>query len=249
MINIVKFGGSIVNPNGKYDNVVINHFIQLVKEKITKAQDKFIFVVGGGKLCRKIQEASKPFLQEALNEPEAVQRANDWLGISTTKINAEYVLKQFQKKLGKTVEPQLILDPTRKVKSNCKVFFTSGWVPGCSTDKDMMLLAKTFNASKVFKISDFEIVKKIKPLELAKALPEKKAEILAYAPEIKQMTWKELVNLVGTTWVPGLSTPFDPEAAALGYTLRKKLTVYIGRKEQFPKMVRGERFRGTVVKG
>ncbi|MBI4980940.1 hypothetical protein HZC30_05290 [Candidatus Woesearchaeota archaeon] len=244
-MNIVKFGGSIVNPDGKYDNLVINQFIQLVEE----SNDKFIFVVGGGKLCRRVQEASKPFLQEALNETEAVQRANDWLGISITKINAEYVLKQFQKKLGKAVYPQLILDPTKKLNSNCKVFFTGGWVPGCSTDKDMMLLAKAFHASKVFKLSDFEIVKKIKPLELAKALPEKKEEILAHAQELKQMMWKELVTLVGTKWVPGLSTPFDPEAAALGYTLRKKLTVYIGRKEQFPKMVRGEKFRGTVVKG
>ncbi len=205
-------------------------------------------------MCRRVQEASKPFLQEAFNDkgkidPQAVQRANDWLGISITKINAEYVLTQFQKKLGKAVYPQLILDPTKKLNSTCKVFFTGGWVPGCSTDKDMMLLAKAFHANKVFKLSDFEIVKKIKPLELAKALPEKKAEILAHAPELKQMTWKELVNLIGTKWVPGLSTPFDPEAAALGYTLRKKLTVYIGRKEQFPKMVRGERFRGTVVKG
>ncbi len=244
-MNIVKFGGSIVNPDGKYAHKVINQFIQLVKE----SHDQFIFVVGGGKLCRRVQKASKPFLNEALNDVQAVQRANDWLGISITKINAEYVLAQFQKKLGKAVYPKLILDPTKKINSNCKVFFTGGWVPGCSTDKDMMLLAKAFSASKVFKISDFEIVKRIKPLELAQALPEKKAEILAHAEEIKQMTWKELVNLVGTKWVPGLSTPFDPEATALGYALRKKLTVYIGRKEQFPKMVRGEKFRGTVVRG
>ncbi|MEK6845916.1 MAG: hypothetical protein AABY26_04100, partial [Nanoarchaeota archaeon] len=153
-------------------------------------------------------------------------------------------------KLGKVVCPEQILDPTRKeTAGNYRVFFTGGWKPGCSTDMDMMLLAKTFRAEKVFKISDFEIVKKIKPLELAKLSGEEKMRALKAAPEIQKMSWKEMVDLVGKKWIPGLNTPFDPEAAALGYQMRKRLTMYIGRKEEFPKMLVGKKFRGTVVRG
>ncbi len=256
MLNIIKFGGSIVNPDGRYDDRVISQFIQLVK----KSKDQFIFVVGGGKLCRFVQDSSRPFLNAAWNNDEtAVRRANDWLGISVTKINSEYVLQRFQKVLGEQVYPETILDPIRRVKEDKKngktakakhrVFFTGGWKPGCSTDKDMMLLAKTFRAEKVFKISDFEIVKKIKPLELAKLSGDEKVRALKAAPDVPQMNWKELVELVGNKWIPGLNTPFDPEAAALGYQMRKRLIMYIGRKEEFPKMLTGKKFRGTVVRG
>ena len=87
-MNIIKFGGSIVNPDGKYDNKVISEFIELVRS----SNDSFIFVVGGGKICRKVQDAAKPFLIEALNEDKEVGRANDWVGIATTNINGEYDL-------------------------------------------------------------------------------------------------------------------------------------------------------------
>ena len=244
-MNIIKFGGSIVNPDGKYDNKVISEFIELVRS----SNDSFIFVVGGGKICRKVQDAAKPFLIEALNDDKEVGRANDWLGSAVTWINGEYVIKKFKESLGEEVHPELIDNPTKKIKSKARIFFTGAWKPGCSTDKDMMLLAKTFKAEKVFKISDFEIVKNIRPLDLAKLSGEEKLNALKEAKEISEMSWKELVRLVGKEWNPGLSTPFDPQAAALGYKLRKRLTVYIGRKEQIPKMLRGEEFRGTVVRG
>jgi len=244
-MNIVKLGGSIVNPDGKYDNKAISRFIKIVKG----SKDKFIFVVGGGKFCRNVQNSSKRFLKDALKNNQEVTHANDLLGIATTQINATYVLKKFKEKLGKKVYPEIILNPTQKIKSNCKVYFTGGWKPGCSTDKDMMLLAETFKANKVFKISDFEIVKNIKPIQLHNMSKVEKNNILTMAKEIEEMSWKDLDNLVGGKWIPGLNTPFDPKAAKIGLKLRKKLTLYIGRIEEFPKMVKGKKFKGTVVKG
>ena len=41
----------------------------------------------------------------------------------------------------------------------------------------------------------------------------------------------------------------DPWAVESGYALRKRLTLYIGRFEQLPKMLKSEQFRGTVVRG
>ena len=241
-MNIIKFGGSIVNPDGRYDEKVINEFIKLVNN----SKDKFIFVVGGGKLCRKVQDASKRFLQEALKNEKEVEIANDELGLAVTKINAHYVLHRFQEKLGDIIYPDLIIDPTIKIKSNCKVFFATGWKPGCSTDKDMMLLAETFGADRVTKISDFEIVKRIKPTELAKLKDKKKA--LDEAEEISEMTWSELKELVGEEWLPGLHTPFDPGAMHIGFKLRKKLIILIGRREELSKMLNGEKYSGTIVK-
>mgnify|MGYP006412825851 CR=1 FL=1 len=244
-MNIVKFGGSIVNPDGKYDNSVIQEFVDLVSE----SEDRFIFVVGGGSICRKVQDAAQSYVNEALTQDSCRDRARDIIGIATTHINAQYVLDHFKSKLGVAVYHEVILDPTLPVKGDYKVYFTGGWKPGCSTDKDMMLLAKNFNAERVFKISDFEIVKDINPIELSKMSKDEQKKALIEAPEIPEMNWEKLVSLVGTKWDPGLSTPFDPRAAQIGYDLREKLLMYIVRKEELSKILRGEEYRGTLVKG
>ena len=244
-MNIIKFGGSIVNPDGKYDDKVINEFINLVKN----SSDKFLFVVGGGKICRNVQNAAQPFLEESQPNQKMVHYGNDWLGIATTKINANYVREKFKEKLADQVYPEIILDPTVKIKSQARIFFTGGWKPGHSTDTDMMLMAETFNADKVFKISDFEIVKNVRPLDIHGKNKEEMKKILPKAEDISEMTWQGLVDLVGTVWIPGLNTPFDPVATKVGFKLRKKLILYIGRKEEITKMLQGKKFRGTVVKG
>jgi len=240
-MNIIKIGGSIINPDGRYDLAAIRELISLVQNK-----EKYIFVVGGGKLCRKIQEAVRPLLMNAL---EDVATANDTLGIAVTQINARHVLQQFKKKLGKEVHPEILLDPTWKIQSKARIFFIGGWKPGHSTDKDMMMLAQTYQAARVIKVSNFEMVKDVHPLEL-NGLPEtEKLKRLVRAAELPQLTWKQLKDLVGTTWMPGLNTPFDPRAVELGYTLRKKVALYIGKKEELGKMLQGQKFRGTVVQG
>ncbi len=240
-MNIIKVGGSIINPNGKYDLAVIRDLISLVQNK-----KKYLFVIGGGKLCRKIQEAARPILRNAL---EDIATANDTMGIAVTQINARYVLQQFQQRLGKAVYPEILLDPTRKIKSKARIFFIGGWKPEHSTDKDMMMLAQTYQAPLVIKVSNFEVVKDVHPLELQTLSEAEKTKKISLAKELPSLTWKKLKELVGTTWVPGLNTPFDPRAVELGYTLRKKVTLYIGKKEELGKMLAGKEFSGTVVQG
>ncbi|MBT7903790.1 hypothetical protein HN587_08060 [Candidatus Woesearchaeota archaeon] len=244
-LNIVKFGGSIVNPDGKYNNQVINDFADLVKE----TGQRFIFVVGGGKICRGVQDASMSHLEAALEDPKEIDIARDRIGIATTQINADYVRRQFQRHLGDAgrIYPEIILDPTMPVQGDYQIYFACGWKPGCSTDKDMMLLAETFNADRVFKISDFPIVKDISPHELKKYSGEDKIRMIKQAPDLPKASWQKLVDLVGTEWEAGLSTPFDPRAAEIGYRLRDKLVVYIGQQQEFPKMLRGEDFIGTII--
>lgn len=246
--NIIKFGGSILNPDGKYDQKVIQEFIDLVKNN----KEKFIFVVGGGRLCRLIQSASRPYLKEALqsglNPEQKISLANDELGIAVTKINARYLLEKFQEKLKSQVYPEIILDPTPKIKSSARIFFAGGWKPGCSTDKDMLLLAKAFHAKNIFKISDFPCVKKVKPLSLLNKSKEEKERILNKAGAITTINWSQLSDLVGKKWVPGLNTPFDPEAVKIGLRLRKRLTLYLGKKEEFFRYFREGKFKGTIIK-
>jgi uridylate kinase len=243
-MNIVKFGGSIVNPNGKYDNTVIREFITLVRN----SKEKFVFVVGGGKICRKMQDACQPFLEEAL-EREHIDLARDSIGIAATKINARYVLRRFQEAFGKSVYPEIILDPTQAVNTRFKIFIAAGWKPGMSTDADMMLLAQTFGGERVFKISNFAYVKNVRPTDLVNLSEEEQKSRLATAEDIKSMKWSQLRDLVGTEWISGLNTPFDPAAVKVGMKLRKQVTLYIGQKEEFMRFLKVGSFHGTVVSG
>lgn len=243
-MNLVKIGGSILNPDGRYDEKLVQELIHTVKE----SQEKFIFVVGGGKLCRKIMEAAKPFLSESLKEEKKVNLANDEIGIAVTKINARYLLERFQEKLGPEVYPEILLNPKEKVKSEARVFLAGGWKPGHSTDKDMMLLAKRFKVPRAFKLTDFDYVKKVHPREIADLPYEKIKERLDRAESIPEMSWEKLKKLVGEKWSPGMNTPFDPQAAEMGCKLRKKLQLYFLRKEEFSKALKGEKFKGTVVR-
>jgi uridylate kinase len=240
-MNIIKVGGSIVNPDGKYDPKVIKELMDVVKE----IKEQFIFVIGGGRLCRKVQDAAKPYLEEAL-PPEEISLARDWLGIATTKINAGYILDRFREQLGDEVYAEIILDPTQKVNSKARIFFTGGWKPGCSTDKDMMLLAANYKADKVIKITDVEYVKRINPVKYSKLSFEEKGKVLAEAEDIKEINWQDFKELLGVKWQPGLNTPFDPVAVAQGYEL--KPTLYFGRRTELLKMLKDEPFTGTVVK-
>jgi len=61
-------------------------------------------------------------------------------------------------------------------------------------------------------------------------------KLLKEAKDLPQMSWKELRELVGEEWLPGLNTPFDPRAVKSGYRLRKKLVLNIGQFSELPKM-------------
>ena len=99
------------------------------------------------------------------------------------------------------------------------------------------------------KVTDVEYVKKINPVRFSRLSELEKKKAWAEAKDIQEMSWKQLIDLTGTEWKPGLNTPFDPQAAELGYQLRKQVRLLLGRKEELRKMLTGERFKGTMVKG
>jgi uridylate kinase len=239
MMNVIKVGGSIINPDGKYNQKVIKELIALC------SHGEFIFVVGGGDLNQKILRNTEGLLQEAL-PASLLEISKDYLGIAITKINANYVLEEFRKKYGEEVYPKILYTP-EKVKSNARIFFMGGMKPGHSTDQDMMMLAEIYAASTIIKLSNFVVVKKVNPLELSKLDQQERKKKLTEAEEISSMTWEELRNLVGTEWKARLNTPFDPRAVETGCRLKPRLM--IGEYSELSKMLAGKEFRGTVVEG
>ncbi|MFP4567695.1 MAG: hypothetical protein ACLFN8_02005 [Candidatus Woesearchaeota archaeon] len=241
--HIIKYGGSFVISGEKYNQDALDELVKLAEENTEK---QFVFIIGGGKLCRNINMHAKPLLEDALGDKsdEQLNIALDELGIAVTKINARYVRAYLEEKLtDKRVYEDIIDYPEVAVKTNKQVIIAAGYKPGVSTDYDMMLLAKAYSATTAIKISDFPIVLNVKPLDFDKTkIPE-------YTP-MPKITWEQILDLVGREFIAGGNYPLDPPSAILGNNIIKEkpnFTLYIGQKEQLNKMLKGEDFYGTII--
>ncbi len=243
-MNIVKVGGSILFSNGKYNHSVLDQFANL----IANSSEKFIFVIGGGEFARFLQKTSSDFLANSFQDKETISLAADWLGIAGTKVNAEYVRSYFTDKFKNVVHPQILIDPAQKIAGEARIFVAAGNKPGFSTDTVMMMFARTFKAHCVFKLSDFGMIKDIASKDLVGKSDKEKELILKKAKPLPKLSWNKLQQIVGYDWTPGLKTPFDPVAVHIGISL-KKIVLYVGKFEEFSKMLNKEEFMGTIVQG
>lgn len=197
---IISVGGSIIIPPTGFDVVFLQQFRDLILAEVKKGK-RFILVVGGGATCRTYNKTAAQ-LASVTNEDL------DWLGIKTTWLNAELVKLMFKG----FAHSEVVTNPTKKIKTNKKIIIAAGWKPGCSTDKDAVLLAKTFGAKEVVNLSNIDYIYDSDP------------KVNPNAKKLETVTWKDLKKIVGTKWTPGANVPFDPmavkEAAKLGLTVK-----------------------------
>ncbi len=226
---IISVGGSIIIPKTGFDIKFLKAFRKLILDRVKKG-DKFILVIGGGATCR--------YYQEALKKVNKVSDTDlDWLGIASTHFNAELVRLMFS---GYSY-PEVIKNPTKKLEikklRNWPIIIAGGWKPGCSTDKDAVLLAENFGAKEMLNLSNIEYVY------------DKDPNKFKNAKKIENITWKDFrKNIVGYKWVPGKNVPFDPMAAGLAEKLKLKVEILRGTDlVEVKNALVGKKFRGTVV--
>lgn len=239
---VVAYGGSIVIPGVAYDQRAMTELADILRENEDK---RFILIIGGGKLCRNVTSSIRQILIDANLSSDEIDIANDEVGIAITKVNARKVISSLQEYLGDdVVYGEYIDNPEIIPKTNHRVFIASGFKPGVTTDFCMMRLAKNFNATSTYKISNFPVVLNVKPTEFNSSL------VNTYE-KLSSISWQGIVNLVGDTFIPGGNYPLDPPAAKLGLEISEEIedfTLYVGQKEEFEKMLENKDFVGTVIK-
>lgn len=221
---VISVGGSIIIPPEGFNIEFLKKFRELILKRV-KLGEKFILVIGGGSTCRKYQQAVK----EVTNVSPVDL---DWLGIYTTHFNARFVAMLF----GKFAHKDIVTNPTNKLITNKPIIIAGGWKPGCSTDYDAVLLAKTYGAKELINASNINYVYTADPKKdpSAKSLP--------------QLTWKELQKIVGDKWDPGANLPFDPKAVKEAGKLKLKVSFVKGTDlGEFAKILQEKKFAGTVV--
>ncbi|PIZ96297.1 MAG: UMP kinase [Candidatus Magasanikbacteria bacterium CG_4_10_14_0_2_um_filter_33_14] len=224
-IKIVSVGGSIIIPKTGFDTEFLKKFRQMIIDEVKKGQ-KFILIIGGGSTARNYQDALKGTIK--ISETDL-----DWMGIEATIINANFVRLMF----GELAYKDVITNPTKKIKTNKSIIVAAGYKPGCSTDYDAVLFAKTYGAIEVLNLSNIEYVYDKDPKEFSDA------------KKIENIDWKTFrKEIVGDIWQPGKSAPFDPVASKAAEKLKLKVSILQGTNLlEVKKALGGKKFRGTVI--
>lgn len=219
---ILSLGGSVIVPD-KIDSAFLKNFKKLITEFVKK-DFRFAVYCGGGSTAREYQEAYKNVVGDD-------QEALDWIGISSTHLNA-FLLRTIFYDIS---EEKIISDPTEKINFKKKIIFAGGWKPGWSTDYDSVLLAKNLRASEVINITNTDYVYNKDPNKFKDAKP------------IKKISWEQFRKLVGNEWKAGLCMPFDPIAAKEAEKLKLKVIILGKNISNLSDFLNNKEFKGTVI--
>jgi uridylate kinase len=221
---IISLGGAIVVPDLPNPEF-ISAFKSIILNWVGKDK-KFVIIVGGGKTCRRYNEALSKVI-EATNEDL------DWMGIYSTQLNAQLVRLSF----GNEAANQIVINPNDVKNFTDNIIIGSGWQPGCSTDTDAVLVAKELNAKKIINLSNIDYVYDSDP------------KTNKTAKKFENLTWKEYRSFISSKWTPGSNTPFDPIASEMAEKEGMEVAFMSGHNlEGLNSYLNGESFTGTTIK-
>jgi uridylate kinase len=227
-LKVISLGGSIIAPDG-VDTPFLKQFSRMIRQYLDADQDRrLIFVTGGGGPARTWQTAYR----ELADHPD--DDAQDWIGIAATRLNAALIRAVFSDYCPDAV----VTDPTAALTFSGRVLVAAGWKPGFSSDYDAVLLAERFGGNTVINLSNIAKVYSADPRLDPKAVP------------FDNMTWAQLQDLVGDTWIPGKNVPFDPIATRKATELKLKIVIAAGREiENLKNLLEEKPFNGTLIEG
>lgn len=219
---ILSLGGSIIVPE-EIDVDFLQRFRAVILARMAEMQ--CIIFTGGGKVCRKYQDAAKEIA-------DVTDEDLDWIGIYASRLNAQFVQRVFRG----YVNDELIIDPTVTIAMEKPITVGAGWKPGHSTDFDAVQSAVLYGVKRVVNLSNIASVYDTDP----KKYPD--------AQKIGDITWVDFQKLVGTTWSPGLNTPFDPIASQLAAEHGIEVVIADGRNlPNLEAILDDKPFEGTLI--
>nr|WP_314779132.1 UMP kinase [uncultured Treponema sp.] len=230
MVTVLSVGGSIVAPD-KPDFDFLDKFSKIIRAWLSQdLSRKLIMVIGGGAPARDYQNAYRKVCdlhKKNINNDEA-----DWIGIMATRLNAQLVKAVFEDLCPNPV----VYDPTAVDDFRGQILVAAGWKPGFSTDNDAVVLAERFSGNLVVNLSNIAKVYTDDPKKNPEAKP------------IDSISWEDFIKIVGTEWVPGKNTPFDPIASQRAQKAGIKVICAAGKDiENLENILNGKDFKGTVI--
>jgi uridylate kinase len=224
---IISLGGSLIVPD-EIDWKFVKNFKKLI-EKYIRKKYKFIIITGGGKICRKYQDAASKVTK--LTDDD-----RDWLGIHSTRMNGHFIRTVFRE----YAHPKINTNPNKlqgfkNFKEN--ILVAAGWKPGWSSDYDAVMLAKNMHFKTIVNFSNINYVF------------DKDPKKYKDAKKIEKISWQDFRKIVGDKWHPGMSAPFDPIASKLAQQSGLEVIIMNGKNlNNLNNYLEGKKFQGTIIK-
>jgi uridylate kinase len=220
---VISVGGSLIAPEG-LDTNFLKSFKSLVLKQVKKG-NRFILITGGGRLSRNYQEGLKQTAKPSSQDL-------DWLGIFSTRLNAQLVRLMF----GKMANKNVVEDPNKKIKFTEKILVAGGWMPGRSTDDDAVRLAKIYGSNTIINLSNIDYIYNKDPRKFKDA------------QKLEKLAWKDYTKMVGKKWSPGGNYAFDPIAALTAAKNKQQVIVAHGKDlGNLKNILEGKKFKGSVL--
>ncbi len=222
-IIVISLGGSLIVPD-QIDTDFLKDFKKLIISKVEQGK-KFVIITGGGKICRRYNEAAEKIVTPSKSDL-------DWLGIAATRLNSELIRISF----GDLAFDKVILDPNLVPKTDKPIILSGGWKPGNSSDLAAIQCAISLGVKRVINLSNIDYVYDKDPKKYNNAV------------KIENISWADLRNLLPKEWGPGLSAPFDPIAAEKAQKEGMQVIIMNGKPvNNLARYLNGEKFLGTVI--
>ena len=183
------------------------HFLKAFRTFVlglVKTGRRVVIVCGGGKTARHYIHAASEVMDHI--DPEDL----DWLGIPPRGSTRTCSVRCFAVLRTRTSSNTLARTPRHWRE---KVLVAAGWKPGWSTDYVASRIAGLLGVKHIVNASNIDGVFTADP----KKDPTAKL--------VKEYSWHDYCAMVGDTWDPGLSAPFDPVASK--YCQRHEISVAI----------------------
>ena len=220
---VISLGGSLVVPE-EVDVAFLRTFRNCIVKMVDEGK-RFMIVVGGGKTCRKYQNAAKELA-------ETTKFDLDWIGIYALRLNG----KLLQTLFAPLSHGEVVNAPGELSGVDTKVIIGGAHAPGSSSDLDAVDFAEAVGAKKIVNLSNIDHAYDKDPKKFSDAKP------------IESMTWKEYRTLIPIEWDPGLSSPFDPIASKKAEERGIEVAIMNGTNiENFERYLHKEAFVGTVL--
>ena len=216
---VISLGGSVLEP--KNISFLKNFVFEMTKR--SKKNTKVVIYCGGGRIARQYISLAEQFKLS----PDSL----DWIGISATCLNAEFLKRVF----GHYASDTIIRDPTNTISFKKNIVIAAGWKPGRSTDYGATLAAKNIGAQKIINITNISHVYTKDPYKFRDA------------KKLKKVQWKEFIKLVGDKWTPGLNMPFDPIASKIAAKNKLKVIIINADIKKLRDCLGSKDFDGTLI--
>lgn len=207
----------------------LKEFKELILSEVALGK-RFLIVTGGGRTCRKYQNAAKEVV-------DASKEDLDWIGLTSCNLNAQLVRVIFGKNACKKAYYDLSEESIKGSILEYPIVIGGALEPGHSSDFDAVLAAKNIGAKKIINLSNIDHVYDSDP----KVNPE--------AKKIEEISWADYRSIIPKEWThAGLNSPFDPIASKLAEEEGMQVMIMNGKPiENLAKYLSGEEFIGTKI--